>query len=124
IGGENVPRAEIASNRIHATTGNAIHSSAATSIIHHNDIEGQYGISLTPDVLRGLCRDNVITVSTVAIIDDGGSGVRVEDNIVPPGAAFSTSIGQTLPPGPTPSLTGKRWFRKLEASTISRLEEG
>lgn len=124
VGGDKVPRAEISSNHIRGNQGNAIYSSAATTMIHHNHIDGRFGISLAPAAVSGSCHDNVISTSALAIIDDGQSGVRVKDNIVPAGAVFSTSIAQSLPPGPTPTVSAKRWFRKRESSAIADLAGG
>lgn len=124
VSGDKVPRADISSNHIRGSVGNAIYSSAAISMIHHNYIEGRFGISLAPAAKHGLCQDNLISTSALAIIDDGGSGIRVENNIVPAGTAFSTSVAQTLSPGSEPAVFGKRWFRKLESSPIVALAGG
>lgn len=124
VSGTKVPKAEISSNRIRGATGNAIHSAAVTSIIHLNDVSGRYGISLAPSATRGSCRDNVIAASITGIIDDGGSGVCVENNLVTAKEPFGTSIAQALPPGGTPALLSKRWFRKSESSPITDFDGG
>lgn len=124
VSGEKVPRAEISSNHIRGNQGNAIYSSAATTMIHHNTIEGRFGVSLARAAVHGTCRDNIIRTSALAIIDDGGSGIRVEDNILPAGETFSTSIAEALSPGPAPALSGKQWFRKRESSAIVNLAGG
>lgn len=124
VSGDLLPRAEIASNHVRGNQGNGIYSSASVTMIHHNSVEGRFGISISPAALAGLCRDNLIRTAALAIIDDGGSGVRIEDNIVPAGAAFSTGIAQALPPGARPAISAKRWFRKLESSAISAFAGG
>lgn len=124
VGGDCVPNADISANRVRATSGNAIHCGAETSIIHRNDIEGRYGISLAPTAKRGLCRDNIVRALNTGIIDDGGSGIVVECNVVIAPKQFATSIAQTLPPGSAPVVLPKRWFRKLESSAISELKGG
>lgn len=124
VSGDKVPRAEISSNSIRGNQGNAIHSSAATTVVSRNRIEGNLGISLAPSAACGFCSENIIRTSGLAVIDDGGSGVRVQDNIVPAGASFSTSMAQALKPGALPRLSAKRWFRKLDASPISGFAGG
>jgi len=124
VSGAKVPKAEISSNRIRGATGNAIYSAAATSIIHLNETEGRFGISIAPTAVRGSCRDNVVTASTTGIIDDGGSGIIVEDNMVIAKTPFSTSIAQALSAGSAPAVLSKRWFRKQESSPIAELRGG
>lgn len=124
VGGDGVPSAEIASNHIRATSGNGIYSSATTTVIHNNDVSAPYGVTLSKGAVRGVCKDNVITASRMAITDDGGSGVRVENNIVPEGASFATSVAQTLGSDAKPTVSAKRWFRKTEGATIMGLRGG
>ncbi|QPQ54425.1 right-handed parallel beta-helix repeat-containing protein [Allosphingosinicella flava] len=124
VAGENIPRAEIASNEIIGNEGNGIYSAAIVTLIHHNIVEGRFGISLNPQARTGICRDNVLRTDDLSIIDDGGSGVRVEDNVVPVGSTFATATAQALSPGPAPIVSPKRLFRKVETSPIERLENG
>lgn len=124
VSGASVPKAEIASNRVRGTRGNAVHSSALVSIIHSNDTEGGFGISIGPSAARGFCRGNIVAASVTGIIDDGGSGILVEDNIITAKLPYSTSIAEALPAGSMPMLLPKRWFRKRESTPISGFKGG
>lgn len=124
VAGDDIRRAEIASNDIRGNSGNGIHTAAVVSMVHHNQIEGQFGISINPAARTGTCRDNVLSTRDAAIIDDGGSGIRVEDNIMPPGTKVSGSYLTGLAAGPAPRVSAKRWYAKNETSPVERLEGG
>lgn len=123
VSGDGVGAADISGNRVRNNQGNGIYSAAATSSIQRNQISGTFGIAIGKAARTGMCRDNILNAGQLAIIDDLGSGVRVQDNIVLSGS-FSSSIAVQLPPGPAPSVTAKRWWRKTEASTIEELNGG
>jgi hypothetical protein len=69
----------------------------------------------------GICRDNVLRTTTLAIVDDLGSGVRVEDNI--PVYGGRSVVGHGLP-GPAPRVSAKRRFRKGVGGIIEQLTGG
>lgn len=124
VAGEGIERAEIASNDIKGNRGNGIYTAARLSLVHHNQIEGQFGISINPAARTGSCHDNVLLTRDAAIIDDGGSGIRVEDNIMPSGARVPGGYPTRLAAGPAPLVTAKRWYAKHEPSAIERIQGG
>lgn len=107
IEGRAIARASVTGNTVLDNGGYAIAAAAVVSIVSTNIINGEHGIALLPTARRGWCRDNVLDVRGLALIDDSGSGVTTRDNLLP---ADSTKVSTGLALRATGGgPTGKKW---------------
>lgn len=86
--GSPVRSAIVTGNQVVRNSGHGVHLTAETALVHHNRVEGAYGLSLSPTVRAGICSENLLRVSEEAIVDGTGGACAVARNVV-----------QTLPKG-------------------------
>nr|WP_245196711.1 right-handed parallel beta-helix repeat-containing protein [Sphingomonas jejuensis] len=107
VEGAAIEQTSITGNTVMNNRGYGIATAATTSIVATNIVRGRYGVAISANARRGWCRDNVLEVTDVAVIDDSGSGVTTFDNLIP-SRTGSVSTGLALRESADQSAA-KRW---------------
>lgn len=77
---ENTPLARIDRNQVSGNTGAGVYTGARTSQIQNNEIDGERGIILAPEVLGGFCRGNIVRRGTLPVENHSAGNVTLGGN--------------------------------------------